>query len=125
MSANWGYERRAEHLRHESIDEMKHAERLIERILYFEGTPNMQRLFPVQVGESVQEQLQLDLNVEYEAVPRLNDAIALCVEVGDNGTRELLEEILVSEEEHVDWLETQLETIRQIGIENYLAQQLQ
>jgi bacterioferritin len=124
MSANWGYERRAEHLRHESIDEMKHAERLIERILYFEGTPNMQRLFPVQVGESVQEQLQLDLNVEYEAVPRLNDAIALCVEVGDNGTRELLEEILVSEEEHVDWLETQLETIRQIGVENYLAQQL-
>jgi bacterioferritin len=125
MSANWGYERRAEHLRHESIDEMKHAEQLIERILYFEGTPNMQRLFPVQVGESVQEQLQLDLNVEYEAVPRLNDAIALCVEVGDNGTRELLEEILVSEEEHVDWLETQLETIRQIGIENYLAQQMQ
>ena len=125
MSANWGYERRAEHVRQESIDEMKHAERLIERILYFEGTPNMQRLFPVQVGESVQEQLQLDLNVEYEAVPRLNDAIALCVEVGDNGTRELLEEILVSEEEHVDWLETQLETIRQVGIENYLAQQMQ
>jgi bacterioferritin len=124
MSANWGYERRAEHVRQESIDEMKHAERLIERILYFEGTPNMQRLFPVQVGESVQEQLQLDLNVEYEAVPRLNDAIALCVEVGDNGTRELLEEILVSEEEHVDWLETQLETIRQVGIENYLAQQM-
>jgi bacterioferritin len=124
MSANWGYERRAEHVRQESIDEMKHAERLIERILYFEGTPNMQRLFPVQVGESVQEQLQLDLNVEYEAVPRLNDAIALCVEVGDNGTRELLQEILVSEEEHVDWLETQLETIRQIGIENYLAQQM-
>ncbi len=124
MSANWGYERRAEHLRNESIDEMKHAERLIERILYFEGTPNMQRLFPVQVGESVQEQLQLDLGVEYEAVPRLNHGIALCVEVGDNGTRELLEDILVSEEEHVDWLETQLETIRQIGIENYLAQQL-
>jgi bacterioferritin len=124
MSANWGYERRAEHLRNESIDEMKHAERLIERILYFEGTPNMQRLFPVQVGESVQEQLQLDLGVEYEAVPRLNHGIALCVEVGDNGTRELLEDILVSEEEHVDWLETQLETIRQVGIENYLAQQL-
>ena len=124
MSANWGYERRAEHVRQESIDEMKHADRLIERILYFEGTPNMQRLFPVQVGESVQEQLQLDLNVEYEAVPRLNHAIALCVEVGDNGTRELLEEILVSEEDHVDWLETQLETIRQVGIENYLAQQM-
>jgi bacterioferritin len=72
----------------------------------------------------VQEQLQLDLNVEYEAVPRLNHGIALCVEVGDNGTRELLEDILVSEEEHVDWLETQLETIRQVGIENYLAQQM-
>ena len=124
MSANWGYERRAEHLRNESIDEMKHAEQLIERILYFEGTPNMQRLFPVQVGESVEEQLRLDLGVEYEAVPRLNHGVALCVEVGDNGTRELLEDILVSEEEHVDWLETQLETIRQIGIENYLAQQL-
>jgi bacterioferritin len=124
MSANWGYERRAERLREESVDEMKHAERLIERILYFEGTPNMQRLFPVQVGESVQEQLQLDLSVEYEAVPRLNHAIALCVEVGDNGTRELLEDILVSEEDHVDWLETQLETVRQIGIEHYLAQQM-
>ena len=121
---NWGFERLAERAREESIDEMKHAERLIERILYFEGTPNMQRLFPVQVGESVEEQLRLDLGVEYEAVPRLNHGIALCVEVGDNGTREMLEDILVSEEEHVDWLETQLETIRQIGIENYLAQQL-
>ena len=124
MSANWGYEHRAEHVRHESIDEMKHAERIIERILYFEGTPNMQRLFPVRVGETVQEQLQLDLAVEYEAIPRLNRGIALCVEVGDNGTREMLAEILVSEEEHVDWLETQLETIRQIGVEHYLAQQL-
>jgi bacterioferritin len=124
MSANWGYERRATYVRDESIDEMKHAERIIERILYFDGTPNMQRLFPVRVGESVAEQLELDLGVEHEAVPRLNRGIALCVEVGDNGTRELLEEILVAEEEHVDWLETQLETIRQIGIEHYLAQQL-
>jgi bacterioferritin len=123
MSANWGYLRRAELVRSESIDEMKHAERIIERILYFDGTPNMQRLFPVRVGESVTEQLELDLAVEHEAVPRLNRGIALCVEVGDNGTRELLEEILVSEEEHVDWLETQLETIRQIGAELYLAQQ--
>ena len=124
MSANWGYRRRAELVRSESIDEMKHAERLIERILYFDGTPNMQRLFPVRVGESVSEQLELDLAVEHDAVPRLNRGIALCVEVGDNGTRELLEEILVSEEEHVDWLETQLETIRQIGVELYLAQQM-
>ena len=124
MCDNWGYQRLASHTRDESIDEMKHAERIIERILYFEGTPNMQRLFPVRVGETVQEQLQLDLAVEYEAIPRLNRGIALCVEVGDNGTREMLAEILVSEEEHVDWLETQLETIRQIGMEHYLAQQL-
>jgi bacterioferritin len=124
MSANWGYERRGAHVRDESIDEMRHAERIIDRILYFDGTPNMQRLFPVRVGESVVEQLELDLAVEHEAVPRLNRAIELCVEVGDNGTRELLAEILVAEEEHVDWLETQLETIRQIGVELYLSQQL-
>ena len=125
MSSNWGYSRRAAHVRDESIDEMRHAERIIDRILYFDGTPNMQRLFPVRVGETVAEQLELDLAVEHEAVPRLNRAIELCVEVGDNGTRELLADILVSEEEHVDWLETQLETIRQIGLELYHSQQLQ
>jgi bacterioferritin len=125
MSSNWGYERRGAYVRDESIDEMRHAERIIDRILYFDGTPNMQRLFPVQVGETVAEQLELDLAVEHEAVPRLNRGIELCVEVGDNGTRELLADILVSEEEHVDWLETQLETIRQIGLELYLSQQLQ
>ena len=124
MTANWGYERLAAHVREESIDEMKHAELLIERILYFEGVPNMQRLFPVRVGEAVLEQLELDLEVEQEAIPRFNEAIALCVEVGDNGTRELLAGMLVSEEDHADWLETQLETIRQIGLEHYLAQQL-
>ena len=125
MSSNWGYERGGAHVRDESIDEMRHAERIIDRILYFDGTPNMQRLFPVRVGETVAEQLELDLAVEHEAVPRLNRAIELCVEVGDNGTRELLADILVSEEEHIDWLETQLETIRQIGLELYLSQQLQ
>ena len=125
MSSNWGYLRRGAHVRDESIDEMRHAERIIDRILYFDGTPNMQRLFPVRVGETVAEQLELDLAVEHEAVPRLNRGIELCVEVGDNGTRELLADILVSEEEHVDWLETQLETIRQIGLELYLSQQLQ
>ena len=125
MSSNWGYLRRGAHVRDESIDEMRHAERIIDRILYFDGTPNMQRLFPVRVGETVAEQLELDLAVEHEAVPRLNRAIELCVEVGDNGTRELLADILVSEEEHVDWLETQLETIRQIGLELYLSQQLE
>ena len=125
MSSNWGYLRRGAHVRDESIDEMRHAERIIDRVLYFDGTPNMQRLFPVRVGETVAEQLELDLAVEHEAVPRLNRAIELCVEVADNGTRELLADILVSEEEHVDWLETQLETIRQIGLELYLSQQLQ
>ena len=125
MSSNWGYLRRGAHVRDESIDEMRHAERIIDRVLYFDGTPNMQRLFPVRVGETVAEQLELDLAVEHEAVPRLNRAIELCVEVGDNGTRELLADILVSEEEHVDWLETQLETIRQIGLELYLSQQLE
>ena len=124
LCANWGYERLAHHGRDESIDEMRHAEALIERILFLEGIPNMQRLFPVKVGETVPEQFSLDLAVEHEAVRRLNAGIAACVGAGDNATRHLLETILVSEEEHADWLETQLETIRQIGVEHYLAQQL-
>ena len=124
MMDNWGYERLAEHTRSESIDEMKHAERLIERILFLEGVPNMQRLFPVKVGETVPEQLRLDLDVEYASIKRLNDGIAVAVEVGDNTTRVLLENILVGEEDHADWLETQLEAMRQLGEQNYLAQQL-
>jgi bacterioferritin len=124
MCHNWGYERLAEHGRNESIDEMKHADIVIDRILYFDGTPNMQRLYPVRVGETVAEQLQLDVELEYAAVDRLNTGIAVCVAKGDNGTRELLAEILVSEEDHIDWIETQQETIRQIGLERYLAQQL-
>jgi bacterioferritin len=124
MCDNWGYHRLASHGRDESIDEMKHAETLIERILYFEGVPNLQRLYTVRVGEDVPEQFQLDLELEYAAVERLNRGIALAVERGDNGTRDLLAEILTSEEDHVDWLETQQETIRQIGLEQYLAQQL-
>jgi bacterioferritin len=124
MCDNWGYHRLASHGRDESIDEMKHADRIIERILYFDGVPNMQRLFPVRVGETVAEQLEFDKQLEYTAVERLNNGIAKCVEKGDNGTRELLADILVSEEDHIDWLETQQETIRQIGLERYLAQQL-
>ena len=124
MCDNWGYERLAAHGRDESIDEMKHADMVIERILYFEGVPNMQRLFPVRVGETVAEQLQLDLELEYTAVERLNKGITAVVAKGDNGTRELLAGILVSEEDHIDWIETQQETIRQIGLERYLAQQL-
>ncbi|CAN5662347.1 MAG: bacterioferritin [Ilumatobacteraceae bacterium] len=124
MCDNWGYRRLASHGRDESIDEMKHAERLIERILYFGGVPNLQRLFAIRVGETVSEQFDVDVALEYGAVERLNAAIARAVETGDNGTRELLAEILVSEEEHIDWLETQQETIRQIGVEHYLSQQL-
>ncbi len=124
MCDNWGYDRLAAHGREESIDEMKHADIVIDRILYFDGVPNMQRLFPVRVGETVDEQLQVDLELEYAAVERLNNGIAVCVAKGDNGTRELLTDILVSEEDHIDWIETQQETIRQIGLVQYLAQQM-
>jgi bacterioferritin len=124
MCSNWGYERLAEVNRKESIGEMKHADELIERILFLEGIPNMQRLGKVRIGETVQEQLKLDLALELEAVKLLNKSIELAVAVHDNGSRELFEEILVDEEEHVDWLEAQHELIRQVGIENYLAQQI-
>jgi len=124
MCRNWGYLRLAERIRKESIDEMKHADELIERILYLEGMTNVQRLFKVSVGETVAEQLTLDRATEVEAVGRLNKGIALCVDVGDNGSRELLEKILVSEEEHLDWLETQLSLIENLGETQYLAQQL-
>ena len=124
MCENWGYRRLAAHVRHESIDEMKHADMLTDRILFLEGMPNFQRLFPLHIGEDVPEQFQSDLDLEYTAIARLNAGIAKAVELGDNGTRELLAGILVEEEHHADWLETQLETIRQIGVANYLAQQL-
>lgn len=124
MCSNWGYNRLGEHNVHESIDEMKHADSIIERILFLDGVPNMQRLYPVRVGETVAEQFRVDLELEYTAIRRLNDGIAACVEAGDNATRALLEGILVSEEEHADWLETQLEAMRQVGEANYLAQQL-
>jgi bacterioferritin len=124
MCSNWGYHRLAHKNREESIEEMKHADRLIERILFLEGVPNMQRLEKVRVGETVHEQLKLDLKLEENAVPRLNKAIAQAVDVGDNTTRELLEDVLKSEEDHVDWLEAQLELIRQVGEANYLSQQI-
>jgi bacterioferritin len=124
MCANWGYRRLAGVNREESIGEMKHADELIERILFLAGVPNVQRLGKVRVGETVPEQLELDYALEQEAIPRLNKAIGLAVKVKDNGTRELLEEILTSEEEHVDWLEAQLELIKQVGEQNYLAQQI-
>jgi bacterioferritin len=124
MSENWGYLRLAEYVEKEAISEMKHAESLIERILYLEGLPNMQRLNKVNVGENVPEQLDLDRRLEVEAVARLNKGVALCLDVGDGGSRELLEHMLVSEEEHLDWLETQLDLIKRLGAELYLAQQV-
>jgi len=124
MCSNWGYDRLGEKFRHESIDEMKDADELIERILYLDGTPNMQRLGPVRVGDSVREKLSLALEVETEAIARLNAGIALAVEVGDNGTRELFEKILGGEEDHADWLEAQLSLIDQLSEPLYLSQQI-
>lgn len=124
MFQNWGFKRLASQFREESIDEMKDADTLIERILFLDGVPNLQRLGTIRVGETPLEKLQLALQLEVEAVARLNNGIARCVELGDNGSRELLENILEGEEDHADWLEAQLELIRQIGGSAYLAQQI-
>ncbi len=124
MCANWGYERLAEHIRADSIDEMKDAEKLIDRILYLEGVPNLQRLGTVRVGETVPEKLQLALDVERDAVERLNQGVAVCVAHADNGSRELLERLKAGEHEHAHCLESQQEMIRQVGEDNYLAQQI-
>ena len=124
MCRNWGYEKLAEKKHEESIGEMKDAEALMERILYFEGLPNMQRLFPVRLGENPKEQLSAALQTEIEAIERLNRSIALAREKGDNGTRELLEHILEGEEESVDWLESQLFLIQDVGLERYLSEMI-
>jgi bacterioferritin len=124
MCQNWGYQRLYKKIRAESIDEMKHADELIERILYLEGVPNLQKLNKLNVGQTVAEQLELDHAFELEAIARLNDGIELCRTQNDNGSRDLLERILVGEEEHTDWLEAQLTLIEQIGEANYLAQQI-
>ncbi len=124
MIDNWGYDHLAGHFRSESLDEMKDADSLIERILYLEGMPNVQRFGNVRVGETVPEKLQLALDLEKEAIDRLNAGVALCVTHADNGSRDLLEDILKGEEDHADWLETQLELIRQVGEAHYLAQQI-
>ncbi len=124
MCRHWGFHRIAEADHREAIDEMKHAEKLVERILLLEGVPNLQRLGKISIGETVPEQLRLDLALEVEAVKRLNDAIALCIAEGDNVSRDLLAAILASEEEHLDWLETQLGLIATLGESAYLAEQL-
>lgn len=124
MCRNWGYERLYKKTRAESIREMKHSEKLVEHILYLEGLPNMQKLGDVCVGETVPEQFQLDLSKERDAAAVLNGAIARCVSVGDNNTRHKLEELLEEAEEQIDWLQTQIETISQVGLQTYLAEQI-
>ena len=124
MCKNWGYQRLSKKKREESIEEMKHADIVIERILYLDGIPNMQRLSPVKVGEDPIEQHRLDLDLEVEAAKRLNAAIKLCSDSGDNGTRELLEHILEEEEDSIDWHETQLSLVADLGKEHYLAQHI-
>ena len=124
MCENWGYKKLAAKVRAESIDEMKHADIVIDRILFLEGVPNLQRLGKLRVGETVKEQLESDVAFEYSAIGQLNGWIARARELGDNGTEDLLTKILVAEEEHTDWLETQLELIKQLGEPAYLAQQL-
>jgi bacterioferritin len=124
MCSNWGYERLAKRFYDESIGEMKDAEELVERVLYLDGTPNLQRLGSVLVGETVPEQLRLDLDLERTAIARLNEGIAQARDEGDNGTRHLLEEILLGEERHADWIETQLHAIGELGEAQYLAEQL-
>lgn len=124
MCEDWGFQRLAAKKKEESIEEMKHADAVIARILFLEGVPNMQRYFPVKVGEDAIEQHKLDLELEYDAVKRLNAGIATCRDLGDNGTRELLEMILHEEEEGIDWLEAQLHLIETIGRERYLSEQI-
>ncbi|HXT97301.1 MAG TPA: bacterioferritin [Polyangia bacterium] len=124
MLENWHYARLAKNKREESIEEMKHADKIIARILFLDGVPNMQRLGPVKVGEEPLEMHKLDLAVEREAVARLNKAIALCLSKQEAGTRELLEDLLEDEEESIDHLEAQLKLVEDIGRERYLSEQL-
>jgi len=124
MYKNWGLKKLDEHEYHESIDEMKHADKLIERILFLEGLPNLQDLGKLLIGEHLEESLQCDLKLEMKAHPDLKAAIAHCESVGDYVSRELFEDILESEEEHIDFLETQLELIKKVGIQNYTQSQM-
>lgn len=124
MCKSWGYDRIADKVYKESIDEMKHAQALIDRVLFLEGIPNVQKLGDLNIGETVIEQFEADLALEMIAIPRLRNAIKLCYEANDHTSRELLEHILESEEGHVDWIESQLELIKQVGKENYLAEQI-
>jgi bacterioferritin len=124
MFEQWGYKKLHEHEHKESIDEMKHADKLIERILFLEGLPNLQDLGKLLVGENVPEALACDLKLELGALPLLKEAIAHAETVGDYISRELFEDIMESEEEHIDWLETQLDLIKEVGVQNYLQEQM-
>lgn len=124
MYKDWGLKELADHEYEESIDEMKHADELIERILFLEGLPNLQDLGKLRIGEDTREIIESDLSLEMDAIPDLRDGIKLCESVRDYVSRDLLQDILESEEEHVDWLETQLGLIDKMGIENYLAEKM-
>lgn len=124
MNEDWGYHLLAKKYYEESIEEMKHAENIIARILFLEGLPNMQKYHKIRVGATVAEQYQNDLQLEMDAVEVYNRAVKKCVEVGDNASRALFEELLIDEEGHVDWIETQIHAIEDMGIENYLSQKL-
>jgi len=124
MYADWGLKKLADHEHHESIDEMKHADILVERILFLEGLPNLQKLGKLLIGENTQEMLECDLKLEMQAIPDLRAAISHCESVGDFVSRDICQSILDSEEEHVDWLETQLSLIEKVGLQNYLQAQM-
>lgn len=124
MCESWGYERLSQKIKLDSIDEMKHAEKLIERILHLDGTPNMSDYFKINVGKDVKKQLDNDLALEHDAIHRLNDGIETCHKERDAGSRQLLETILRDEEEHLSWLEAQLSAVNEIGLDNYLTEQL-
>jgi bacterioferritin len=125
MVQNWGYERLYKSIWDESLEEMKHADQVIERILFLEGTPNITTYDKITVGANVKQQLENDLGLEAAALAVLRSGIKTCVEAADDASRELLEHILVDEEDHVDWLESQLHQIEEVGYQNYLAQQIQ
>ncbi|HZU85743.1 MAG TPA: bacterioferritin [Polyangiaceae bacterium] len=124
MCQNWGYDHLGKKIQDESIDEMRHADKLVERILFLDGLPNLQKLGKLMIGQTVVEILRSDLALESQTLPRLNAGIQLCRDVGDNGSEALLMGILVESEGHVDWLESQLELVKQLGEPHYLAQQV-